>query len=356
MAGIKDIAISCGVSAATVSRVLNEDPTLSVSDTVRSAVEAEAARLGYKTPRQRKNALLGVMLVLSPIDKPGFEEKLLDALKPMARMEGIDLMLSQPKKTDGIIALGEFSEEEISYNLADGQLAETSGALINKDVTTIISVNYDNTNNEGTVHVLTKDSELIEISFSNGDGYSVEINNTSGVEAALMDAFDKAEAAEKDADKTTSAEDYFEVNEYAPIAKLNLGSKESKLNNYLSETYGENVGVYYSINPGMGDNGKVAYRTGFVIVGAEDLDITHLETSVLSTTNQTTTDQKIIYCATHAISYGECSLGAASGLYNSGEVKVDTVTNELSEADKAVAEGVLISEYTMTTPSSERER
>ncbi len=115
MAGIKDIAISCGVSAATVSRVLNEDPTLSVSDTVRSAVEAEAARLGYKTPRQRKNALLGVMLVLSPIDKPGFEEKLLEALKPMARMEGIELTLSQPEKTDGIIALGEFSEEEISY-------------------------------------------------------------------------------------------------------------------------------------------------------------------------------------------------------------------------------------------------
>ena len=243
-------------------------------------------------------------------------------------------------------------EEEISYNLADGQLAETLGALINKDVTTIISVNYDNVNKEGSVHALTKDGNLIEISFNNGAGYSVEINNTSGVEAAILDAFDKAKVADEDADKTTSAEDYFEVNEYAPIAELNLGSKESKLNNYLSETYGENVGVYYSINPGMDDNGKVAYQTGFVIVGAEDLDITRLKTSVLSTTNQTTTDQKIIYCATHAFG---CSLGPASGLYNGG-VKVDTVTNELSEADKAVAEGVLISEYTMTTPSSERER
>ena len=249
-------------------------------------------------------------------------------------------------------------EEEISYNLADGQLDETLGALINKDVTTIISANYDNVNKEGSVHALLENSNLIGISFNNGAGYSVEINNTSGIEAAILDAFDKAEAAEKDTDKTTSAEDYFEVNEYAPIAKLNLkASEESKLKNYLSETYGDNVAVYYSINPGVDANGNVAYETGFVMVGAEDLDITHLETSVLSTTNQTTTDQKIIYCATHAISYGECSLGAAPGLYNSGKVEKRTETNELSEKDKADARLALNeSEYTMTTPSSERER
>ena len=246
-------------------------------------------------------------------------------------------------------------EEEISYNLADGQLAETLGALINKDVT-IISVNYDNVNNEGSVHALLENSNLIGISFNNGAGYPVEINNTSGIEAAILEAFDNAEAAEKDADDTTSAENYFKVDEYAPTAGLLKASEESKLKNYLSETYGDNVGVYYSINPGVDDNGKVAYETEFVMVGAEDLDITHLKTSVLSTTNQTTTDQKIIYCATHAISYGECSLGAAPGLYNSGEVEKRTVTNALSEGDKAVAEGVLNSEYTMTTPSSERER
>lgn len=115
MAVIKDIARSCGVSAATVSRVLNCDPTLSVTDLVRSSVEAEAARLGYKTPRQRKVSMLQVQLVLSPIDKPGFEEQLLSLLKPIARLSGIQLSLSAYDKTDGIIALGEFSKEEISY-------------------------------------------------------------------------------------------------------------------------------------------------------------------------------------------------------------------------------------------------
>ena len=81
MPGIKDIARSCGVSASTVSRVLNGDPTLSVTEAVRTMVEAEASRTGYKTPRQRRCPMLRVMLVLSPLDKPGFEEKLIQLLE-----------------------------------------------------------------------------------------------------------------------------------------------------------------------------------------------------------------------------------------------------------------------------------
>ncbi len=115
MAGVKDIARSCGVSAATVSRVLNADPTLSVTESVRAAIEAEAEKIGYKTPRQRRIAMLSVMLVLSPLDKPGFEERLLDYLVPIARAAGISLTLSAGGPLDGIIAVGEFSQEEIDY-------------------------------------------------------------------------------------------------------------------------------------------------------------------------------------------------------------------------------------------------
>lgn len=115
MAGVKDIARSCGVSAATVSRVLNADPTLSVTESVRVAIEAEAERIGYKTPRQRRAAMLSAMLILSPLDKPGFEEKLLAYLDPIARAAGISLTLSLEKDLDGIIAVGEFSQEEIDY-------------------------------------------------------------------------------------------------------------------------------------------------------------------------------------------------------------------------------------------------
>ncbi len=51
---LNDIAKTVGVSAATVSRVLSFDPTLSVSDKKRQAILETAEALNYETPRQRK--------------------------------------------------------------------------------------------------------------------------------------------------------------------------------------------------------------------------------------------------------------------------------------------------------------
>ena len=267
-------------------------------------------------------------------------------------------------------------EEEITYNLADGQLDETLGALLNKDVD-IISVNYDNVSNKGIVYALADNGELIKTSFSNGEDYYVEVNNTSGVEAAILDAFDKAEEVEnnKDAEndgevandketsgvvkeeEKTSAEDFFKVVEYAPVAKLNLESKkESKLYDYFGETYGNSLGLFYSIKSNKGDDGKAYYSAEFASVGAEDLNITHAGTDVYSTTTQTTTQQKIIYCAIQAISNGECSLGPAPGLHTGegGKVEEYTVTNHLSNEDKVDARLALIGDgrVMMTTPSA----
>lgn len=48
MATIKDIAQQVGVSTATVSRVLNYDETISVTDDTRDAIFETAERLNYK--------------------------------------------------------------------------------------------------------------------------------------------------------------------------------------------------------------------------------------------------------------------------------------------------------------------
>ncbi len=48
MATIKDVAKRAGVSVATVSRILNQDRTLSVKDETRAAVQEAAEALGYK--------------------------------------------------------------------------------------------------------------------------------------------------------------------------------------------------------------------------------------------------------------------------------------------------------------------
>ena len=53
MATLKEIAHIAGVSPATVSRVLNQDPSLSVTEETRKRVQQAAKDLGYQTVQQR---------------------------------------------------------------------------------------------------------------------------------------------------------------------------------------------------------------------------------------------------------------------------------------------------------------
>jgi LacI family transcriptional regulator len=56
MVTIKEIAKAVGVSSATVSRVLNYDPSLSISAVKRQAIIETAEALNYATPRNRNRA------------------------------------------------------------------------------------------------------------------------------------------------------------------------------------------------------------------------------------------------------------------------------------------------------------
>ena len=56
MVTIKEIAKAVGVSSATVSRVLNYDPVLSISPAKRQAIIETAEALNYETPRNRNKA------------------------------------------------------------------------------------------------------------------------------------------------------------------------------------------------------------------------------------------------------------------------------------------------------------
>ena len=55
MATLKDIATEAGVSLATVSRVLNDDPTLNVKEETKHRILEIAEKLEYKTSSARKN-------------------------------------------------------------------------------------------------------------------------------------------------------------------------------------------------------------------------------------------------------------------------------------------------------------
>lgn len=129
MATIKDIAKKAAVSSATVSRVLNYDNTLSVSDEKRKLILEIAEKLDYQTPRKRRsntglNIRIGLihwytlrqeledpyyMSIRLGIEKTCYENKI-EMVKihnpeeyDFEHMEGID----------GLIAIGKFHDREI---------------------------------------------------------------------------------------------------------------------------------------------------------------------------------------------------------------------------------------------------
>lgn len=70
MATLKEIAKITGVAASTISRVLNRDPTLSISDEKRTLVIETAEKLQYVTPRRRRNRNAPDTMSLRRPDEP----------------------------------------------------------------------------------------------------------------------------------------------------------------------------------------------------------------------------------------------------------------------------------------------
>ena len=132
MATIKDIAQKAGVSLATVSRVLNYDNTLSVTDDTKKRIFEVAEELEYKTVKERsflrnndKRLKIGIIHWYSEKEELGdpyylsirmgiekeCSEKNIDVVKIFKKEErygncGIEHL-------DGIMAIGKFSREDI---------------------------------------------------------------------------------------------------------------------------------------------------------------------------------------------------------------------------------------------------
>ncbi len=116
MARLSDIAAICNVSSATVSRVLNEDASLSVSKEVAEHIVSTASELGYKTPRMRKKECgrLSVIIFAKAIARPGFEESLIRKLEPLAEKYSVCFSAAhEPRLADGCIFIGNYTDEEI---------------------------------------------------------------------------------------------------------------------------------------------------------------------------------------------------------------------------------------------------
>ncbi len=134
MATLKDIAALANVSLATVSRVLNHDDTISVSDNTRTNIFKIANELGYKTVVQRYGTMPEAKETLHMGVAQMFEhQELLDdiyymmmkyileeecfkrqtVLSPLLRNEQGMFEKTAPEDLDGIYAIGRFTEKEV---------------------------------------------------------------------------------------------------------------------------------------------------------------------------------------------------------------------------------------------------
>ena len=130
MATLKEIADKVGVSLATVSRVLNNDSKIVVSDETRIQILRVAEELKYKTAKQRKNKSKNIYVVgivemfdvaqqlqdpyylflRSIVEKQCFQKgiKVVSVFK-----NGGAYQLFEDTKLNGIICIGKFTEEEV---------------------------------------------------------------------------------------------------------------------------------------------------------------------------------------------------------------------------------------------------
>lgn len=126
MATIKEVASLAGVSLTTVSRVLNRDESLSVTNEVKMRIFNAAHQLNYMPPRQRREAsgkkklVIGVAdwRIIRP-DRPNVRLSslacMLELMTPQYEVSFQRLTFGQQQTVDGIIAFGLFSEEEILF-------------------------------------------------------------------------------------------------------------------------------------------------------------------------------------------------------------------------------------------------
>lgn len=125
MATIKEISKLAGVSAAAVSRVLNQDDTIAVSPEVKKRIFKIAHELKYVPPRMRhaqkkKEIVIGVAdWHIIRKDRTNIRLSSLDLIvKSMSGKQEVRfcrLDKNQPGQYDGIMAFGVFSQEEMEF-------------------------------------------------------------------------------------------------------------------------------------------------------------------------------------------------------------------------------------------------
>ena len=126
MATIKDIANAAGISAGAVSRILNNDPTLSVSPETKKRVLEIAQELNYQKSRNRDKSIfkMGILQWFSAEQEMQDSYYLLvrQGIEDFCQKHSIGIVrafqsdaasIATLQDVDGLICIGKFSDDEI---------------------------------------------------------------------------------------------------------------------------------------------------------------------------------------------------------------------------------------------------
>ncbi|KRM33412.1 transcription regulator [Agrilactobacillus composti DSM 18527 = JCM 14202] len=123
MTTIREIAAKSGYSPATVSRLLNDDPTFSISDTAKERILKTARNLNYYQNKSMKGPGFKVAVIFSVTPRKELEDAYYSNLRQNILTSGATANMVMtlfrdlnevPNNIDGILAVGSFSKAELN--------------------------------------------------------------------------------------------------------------------------------------------------------------------------------------------------------------------------------------------------
>jgi len=174
MATLKEIAIKNGVSITTVSRVLNNDTSLSVSDDIRNKIIKTASKMNYKTPRNRVRLKSSNKLTIAIVNWYNANEEIDDpyymqirrGIEQLAIKSNINTVLiyksdegflmDSIQGVNGIICIGKFSRPEItSFQKVTNNLVFVDSSPNEKMFDSVV-IDFHNAVNDVLKHLVSK--------------------------------------------------------------------------------------------------------------------------------------------------------------------------------------------------------